>query len=329
MVRLKISIPEGYLEPEVRWGFEVTKKRKEIWCVEMDLLMELDRVCKKHGLTYYADSGTLLGAIRHQGFIPWDDDLDVAMMREDYEKLCRVAPGEFQDPYFFQTEYTDPGTLRGHAQLRHSDTTAVLKNEIHGAYTYNQGIFIDIFPLDNCVEDDERLDRQMEDAAKAMDLCYQAANVTDRSSGRPEGGNLKRRLSRGFMRALLKGPGKPFMDRHVLFRRYEKVLTRYNQEETPYVMNFRYRKRRRPKAFYEGTVEVPFEFITIPVMKGYDGQLRLQFGDYMTPVQAGNDHGDVIFRTHTSYKDFLEKVRDRKRQKREEARRSREEGEKQ
>ncbi len=317
MVSLNITIPEGYLEPEVRWGFEVTTRRKEIWCVEMDLLMELDRVCKKHGLTYYADSGTLLGAIRHKGFIPWDDDLDVAMMREDYEKLCEIAPSEFTHPYFFQTEYTDPGTLRGHAQLRNSETTAILKNEIHGAYAYNQGIFIDIFPLDNCVEDDERLDKQMEDAARAMDLCYQAANVTDRSSGRPEGGDLKRRITRGFMHAMLAGPLKPLMDRHFLFRRYEKVLTRYNKEETPYVMNFRYRKRRRSKTFYEGTVEVPFEFVTIPVMTGYEGQLTLQFGDYMKPVQAGNDHGDVIFRTDVSYKKYLARYRKKQRMKKE------------
>ena len=82
-------------------------------------------------------------------------------------------------------------------------------------------------------------------------------------------------------------------------------------------MNFRYRKRRRSKTFYEGTVEVPFEFVTIPVMTGYEGQLTLQFGDYMKPVQAGNDHGDVIFRTDVSYKKYLARYRKKQRMKKE------------
>ena len=147
MVKLNLEIPEGWLEPEEKWGFQVTRQRKEIWAVELDLLHELDRVCKKHGLTFFADSGTMLGAIRHKGFIPWDDDIDVAMMRDEYEQLCKIAGEEFSYPYFFQTEYTDHGTLRGHAQLRNSMTTAVLKDENHTQYPFNQGIFIDIFPL--------------------------------------------------------------------------------------------------------------------------------------------------------------------------------------
>ena len=106
MVELEIKLPEGFLEEEVIDGVKVDRKTKEIWAVEMDLYFQLRRVCEKYGLKYFADGGTLLGAVRHKGFIPWDDDMDFAMKRDDYEKLCpwakiissgRVWPDELTD----------------------------------------------------------------------------------------------------------------------------------------------------------------------------------------------------------------------------------------
>ena len=162
MVDLNINLPEGFLNEEVRCGYTVTRQRKEIWAVELDLLAEFDRVCRKYDLKYCADGGTLLGAVRHQGYIPWDDDLDVAMLRRDFEKLNEIAPKEFKKPYFWQTEETDPGSARGHAQLRNSDTTSIIaleyKHQRHN--NFNQGIFIDIFPFDTVIDDEKKLVEQ-------------------------------------------------------------------------------------------------------------------------------------------------------------------------
>ena len=154
MIDLKLDIPKEFLDEEERCGFHITKKQKEVWAVELDLLVELDRVCKKYNLKYCATGGTLLGAIRHKGFIPWDDDIDVMMLRDDYEKLCNIAPQEFKDPYFFQTEYSDPGSLRRHAQFRNSNTTGILSTEFPLRKPINQGIFLDIFPQDNVIDDE-------------------------------------------------------------------------------------------------------------------------------------------------------------------------------
>ena len=79
----------SFFREEIRNGFLVTEKMKRIWYTEISLLQELDRVCKKYGLRYFAEYGTLLGAVRHKGFIPWDDDIDVAMFRDDYELRIR------------------------------------------------------------------------------------------------------------------------------------------------------------------------------------------------------------------------------------------------
>lgn len=68
----------------------------------MDMLYQLDQICRKYNIHYFASGGTMLGAVRHKGFIPWDDDIDIMMFREEYDKLCKVAPKELKYPYFFK-----------------------------------------------------------------------------------------------------------------------------------------------------------------------------------------------------------------------------------
>ncbi len=143
---ISIELPPHFLEEEVRCGYVVSSQMKKIWAVELDLLAKFDAVCKKHGITYVALWGTALGAVRHKGFIPWDDDIDVGMDRCNYDKLCKVAPMEFTHPYFFQNALTDRAFFIPLARLRNSETTAA----IHGFDTpdYNNGIYIDIDILD-------------------------------------------------------------------------------------------------------------------------------------------------------------------------------------
>ena len=92
----------SFFKEEERCGYLVTEKRKKVWAVGLELWERFDEVCKKHGITYYAYYGTLLGAVRHQGFIPWDDDIDVIMFRDEYKRFQEIAPSEFTEPYFFQ-----------------------------------------------------------------------------------------------------------------------------------------------------------------------------------------------------------------------------------
>ena len=97
----------SFFKKEIRSDFLVDEKRKKVWAVELEMLEKLDEVCKNHDITYWVFYGTLLGAVRHKGFVPWDDDIDVVMFRNDYERFQTVAPHEFQEPYFFQNSYTD------------------------------------------------------------------------------------------------------------------------------------------------------------------------------------------------------------------------------
>ena len=112
MQNLKLDIPERFFDGEVRSNYYVSPAMKKVWAVLLDLLNELQNVCEQYGIRYYASGGTMLGAVRHQGFIPWDDDIDIFMKRTDYEKFVKLAHGGiFKSPYFWQDVISDPGYL--------------------------------------------------------------------------------------------------------------------------------------------------------------------------------------------------------------------------
>lgn len=304
MVELKVQIPPDFLKEEILCDYFVSQEMKKIWAVELDLLSEFDRVCTKHNIKYFASGGTLLGAIRHRGFIPWDDDIDLAMARKDYEKLCEVAPKEFAHPYFFQTEYTDPGSLRGHAQLRNSTTTGILKSEYPLKKKINQGIFIDIFPLDGVPDEQDKyesLERQAEKLKRAFHRCslFAYPGVLDIRS----------------IKSIIKNTGSLFVSKYCkkktedLYKRFEEVCSMYNDQDTEFVsmLTFRFSDKRLyiEKRFLDNIERAKFEFITIPVLKGYDTLLKRQYGDYMVMKKASSYHGGVVFDTSNPYTEYV------------------------
>ncbi|MCL1864046.1 MAG: LicD family protein [Defluviitaleaceae bacterium] len=120
---------------------------RKLQMIELDILKEVDRVCRKHDINYFLIYGTLLGAVRHKGFIPWDDDLDIGFLRKDYEKFCKIFQHEADTcKYFIQTWKTDKHYYWNYGKIRRLDTEYIRLGQEHMKYV--TGIYIDIFPFD-------------------------------------------------------------------------------------------------------------------------------------------------------------------------------------
>ena len=302
-MNIKLKLPEGYLEGETRWDHYIDPEMKKIWAVELDLLAEFDRVCKKHGLRYCAGGGTLIGTIRHKGYIPWDDDIDLVMLRDDYEKLKKIAAEEFTAPYYFQTIDSDPQAVNVIAKLRNSETTAIRKKDMGHNYSYNQGIFIDIFPLD--AVPDSKLSRYL---LYAHALIYRgiyhyvASALTKKEPG------IIDRILRKLARIIGGSRGEEYLQVKY-YKKYDRLIRKYNKKDTKYVsmlafniLNPRFQMYRKD---LKKLTKLDYEFLKMPVPVEYDRNLRLMFGDYMTPVKGDNLHGGMLFDTEHPYTDHL------------------------
>ncbi|MBR5935382.1 MAG: LicD family protein [Bacteroidaceae bacterium] len=292
------------MESEIRNGYTVSALMKEVWSIQLQIARQIMDVCNRHGLKVWADWGTLLGAVREHGFIPWDDDIDLMMMRDDYEKLLSIAPSEFQSPYHFQSAYTDKGYFRGHAQVRYDGTAAVLPDDID--QSFHQGIFVDIFVYDNIPDNkDRKWKRSLRNAQIAQKILktayYRNFRLADPVT------SVKYLLSKTV--CVICGPLN-------VYRFFEKQFTRYNRFESrtvacPAFDLKRIDKETKEKSWYKETVMLTFEDILIPAPQGYDNVLRSLYGDnYLTPVNNPSGHGsEVYFDTHRSYTELIDEIR--------------------
>lgn len=124
-----------------------SKTLRKAQLIMLDMLVEFDAICQKHHLKYWLDSGTLLGAVRHQGFIPWDDDIDISMPVEDYTKFQEIVENELSENIFFQTMQTDKDFKFDYLKLRSNKAKIVEFHEKEREAGYHQGLFVDIFPM--------------------------------------------------------------------------------------------------------------------------------------------------------------------------------------
>lgn len=293
------------LEEETRKGYTISKKMKSIWNIQMKMVKKVLAVCKKYNLKIWADGGTLLGTVREHGYIPWDDDVDLVMLREDYNKLLEIAPKEFKEPYFFQCAYTDKFYPRGHSQIRYNGTTAILPTEIN--CNFNQSIFIDIFVYDYLPKNKNIF----------VDRLLKAEHLRNLMNTRVYG-SLNPKDPGWMIRTLLSRIYFFFVPFKKIFSQFEKLYSEYDCEldykklSCPTFYLSQVFNIRRERDWYSETILMPFEDIQMPVPIGYDEILKNQYGDYMTPVKAPNMHGTTIFDTDRSYKDVLQDLKSHK-----------------
>lgn len=167
------------LEEEVICGYQVSAKMKRVWAMEIDMVKQFVSVCEKHHLTYHIMGGTLLGAVRHKGFIPWDNDIDLAMPRKDFNRLLEIGPGVFEKPLFFQTPVTEESRFFAtYVKIRDERGTAASREDYD--LGINCGMFIDVFCLDEIPDGMLRRKmyyRKVSEIAKMQRFCISNAFV--------------------------------------------------------------------------------------------------------------------------------------------------------
>ena len=283
---------------EKRTEYIVPEEMKRVWHVEMELLKQLLDVCRQYNLRCWMDGGSLLGTVRHHGFIPWDDDIDVCMPRPDYDRLVGLSHQAFQEPYFLQSVYSEDDYFRGHAQLRRSGTAAIRPSESYRSF--HQGIFIDIFPLDGVPTNE----KDCQETLKAIRYTYKmlkAEHLNVFFSGR--WGQVFRKLkSRRYIQKYGRIP---------LFAHTELLLRCTPTDQSDYWAELAFSGTDivLRREIFDETVWMPFENMQVPVPKGFDELLTTQYGaDYMTPRQDPSYHGEIVFSTTRDYREVAPEV---------------------
>lgn len=248
---------------------ELTKKQlRQLQFVQLELLMEVDRICKKCGIKYNIIAGTLLGAIRHGGYIPWDDDADVAFLRPEYEKFRKACKNELdRTKFYFQDHRNTKGYRWGYGKLRRKNTLFLREHQEH--MPYQQGVFIDIFPLDGVP------DNYFLRSIKNFE-CFCVRKLLWSKVGKSADSNF-------WICQIYK-----LLDRipeHIIIRYYNNMIRNANQNQTRMVRILMFPTPNNEwgyyRCWYENSTDVVFEEKVFRGIKDYDSYLSFKYGDYM------------------------------------------------
>lgn len=269
---------EDYFKGEEREGVYVEEMMKRAWAAQIEVLEMIDCICQKYNIEYFADWGTLLGAVRHKGFVPWDDDMDITMKRADYNRFIAVANTELPEASFLHSIYTDENYNELFARVvnsHHVNFTEEYLKRWHGC-PYIVGV--DIFPLDNLPKDAEEEKMQCDllrillkllkeyfekkgDAEQIIKQVEEVCGVTF---------DYTKNIKNQFLRVI------------------DSIRQIYDEDGGDYTQLTQYiftKEYRMPLKCYSETIWMPFETIKVPVPKEYDIVLRSMYGDYQKPVR--------------------------------------------
>ena len=289
-----MNIPGGYLNGEIRDGFYVESTMKKAWAAEIEVLNEVDRICRQHDIQYFADWGTLLGTIRHKGFVPWDDDMDITMKREDYTRFCQIVRQE-QGELEIINFHTDPEWKDMLSRVINGRSVNYTEEHLRKYHGFPYGAGLDIFPLDYVAptEEEDKLQCSMISIVEAF-----SANIRNNTATPEEIEQTTKDIEQ--MCGVKFNNLEPLATQ--LLKLGERLSMMYTDEESQAVALMGDHAGPRPldvypKEYYSESIYMPFEYTTIPVPVGYEKILIQKYGEnYMIPYLGGTNHEYPFYR---------------------------------
>lgn len=290
-----------YFEGEERDGFYVQPLMKRVWAAQLEVLEEIDRICARHGIKYIAQWGTLLGAIRHRGFIPWDDDIDLAMLREDYERFIYYAKRELPEGWLLY-DHNDKGFNDLLVRVINSYSITLDRKFLDRFHGCPYVVGVDIFPMDHIPNDKE----EEEILINMMSMLDYVGVNWEKYQEEPEG-------VEPMIKELEEITGYHFdrsksMQRQILHLADRASAMYWDEDSENVAMVYRlaaHPENKIPVSCFDKIIRVPFENTTVPVIEDYDLMLKKYFGDdYMNP-QIWTSHDYPFFKKQiTNLRDF-------------------------
>ena len=264
-----IKIDDSYLEDEIRDGFYIPSMTKRTWAMELTVLDLIDSICQKHNITYFADWGTYLGAIRHKGFVPWDDDLDICMHRNELNKFLAVAKEELPEGYSVMSFHNNDYSWKFIYNIVPNDHMCFTPEYLKSHYSFPYIVAIDIFIIDN-ISDDDSIEQSRNEQVKR--LLNEADKISLSEQSEPDKLNKMR----------------------ALYDEAEKLLQLENENDTKRVVQKVpwgvYHNRTYDKSDFINAVRVPFEMTSVPVPLCFNKILSSKYGNFMNIVFGGGGH---------------------------------------
>lgn len=248
---------------------------KQIHDIQLEILLEFNRICRKHNLKYFLDSGTAIGAVRHKGFIPWDDDIDIGMLRSDYNQFLKIAEKELKEGYFLECTATEKECPYLFAKIRKDNT--IFMEWCHRNIKMHQGIYIDIFPYDTLPEDKKKQIKFIK-KYRRINKLFKFRTSPDRDL---ENDHTLKWIFLQFIYKTIHG-GLSLIPRKFFIHMADKHCQKYSKKKPNYISPCMFKKILVFQ--YEElfpTVDMMFETYMLPMPGNYESYLKKQYGNYM------------------------------------------------
>lgn len=320
-----LKFPRGFFEEEEREGFLVEAEMKHVWAAQLEMIKLLEQLCEKNGFHYFTIFGTLLGAIRHQGFIPWDDDVDIAMIREEYQEFIQISQDQLPDQFWILSPFTEPEWDEVLGRIVNGRSINVSGERLLAFHGCPYAIGSDVFIIDH-VPNDEKT-KEWKDSI--ISLIYQLFSISWANNEEKiiceSDSEIRTTLEEG-LTVLEETFDFEFYKegnlRNQLCCLFDAVCSSYGDINDRYLVKYPGYVSFSPnyyfhKSWFEGTIPLKFENTSIMAPIGYDAISYATYGyDYMIPRTTGAAHDYPFYKgqrevlKEKGMYEFVEKMRE-------------------